>query len=190
MTLLFFIMIFIYQITKKMKTEHINFINYIEGIKTCLKNTHWASENNSEHIRMDEFADIVSDFEDSISEEFQGIEGQIKDNEVKPIEYTFSNVKNLLQDINSKTMELYDSLENDKTYIGVKSEIESFVHNINKYAYLFKLSLKDDTNNTEANKESNDTDENNNVSENTIKLTHEDLKNIIKESVKYYLNNI
>lgn len=173
-----------------MKTEHIDFINYIEGIKTCLKNTHWSSVNNSEHVRMDEFADVVSDFEDSVSEEFQGIEGQIQDNEVKPIEYTFSDVNKLLQDIKSKTMELYDSFENDKTYIGVKSEIESFIHDINKYSYLFKLALKDDTNNTETNDKSKDSDEDNNVSENTIKLTHEDLRNIIKESVKYYLNNI
>lgn len=172
-----------------MKKEHIDYINYLEGIKTCIKNTHWASVNNSEHTRMDELADTVSDFEDEISEEFQGLDGQIKDNEVKPIEYTFSTVDSLLNDIKSKTMELYDSLENDKQYIGVRSEIESFIHSINKFKYLFKLALKEKKNDETKEDEENDNDVNEAI-KNVVKISEKDLQDIINESVKLYLNYI
>lgn len=153
-----------------MKKEHIEYINFIEGIKTTIKNTHWSSVNNSEHIRMDEFADIIAEYEDTIAEEFQGIEGQIEDNEINPLSYTYSNPKKLLNDVKAKTIELYKTLENDIEYIGVRSEIESFIHEINKYKYLFKLALKEESN--------------------VFELTENDLKDIITETVRNYITKI
>lgn len=157
-----------------MKQEHIDYINYIEGIKTTLKNTHWSSKNNSEHVRMDEFADIVSEFEDKISEEFQGIEGQIQDNQVQPKEYTFTNVETLLNNIKDETLTIYKNLQDDIEYIGICSEIESFIHDINKYKYLFRLSLKNESK----------------IKENYINLTDTDLKNIVNEAIRSYLKKI
>lgn len=153
-----------------MKKEHIEYINFIEGIKTTIKNTHWSSVNNSEHVRMDEFADIIAEYEDTIAEEFQGIEGQVDDNEVKPISYTYSNPKKLLNDVKEKTIELYKTLENDIEYIGIRSEIESFIHEINKYKYLFKLALRAESK--------------------VFKLTENDIKDIITETVRNYIKKM
>ena len=43
-----------------------------------------------------------------------------------------------INDVLIKTKLFYKSIPNDIDYVGIKSETESFIHNIKKYIYLFK----------------------------------------------------
>ena len=38
-----------------------------------------------------------------------------------------------------KTEEFYNRIPQDTCYVGIKSETETFIHNIFKYKYLFEL---------------------------------------------------
>ena len=53
----------------------INFLNRLEGWKTKCKNLHWAAPKKNIHVYLDEFLEILSDYQDSLAEEYQGLLG-------------------------------------------------------------------------------------------------------------------
>lgn len=48
----------------------INFLNQLEGWKTKCKNLHWAAPKKNIHVYLDEFLGILSDYQDSLAEEY------------------------------------------------------------------------------------------------------------------------
>ena len=57
--------------TTQISTElfFINFINKLEGFKTKCKNLHWSAPKKNIHVYLDEFLDVISDYQDSIAED-------------------------------------------------------------------------------------------------------------------------
>ena len=55
----------------------IDFLNQIEGWKTKCKNLHWAAPKKNIHVYLDEFLEILSDYQDSLAEGYMGILGTI-----------------------------------------------------------------------------------------------------------------
>lgn len=51
----------------------IDFLNQIEGWKTKCKNLHWAAPKKNIHVYLDEFLEILSDYQDSLAEGYMGI---------------------------------------------------------------------------------------------------------------------
>lgn len=47
----------------------------MEGWKTKCKNLHWAAPKgaNNVHVRLDEFLDIISDYQDTVAEGIMGV---------------------------------------------------------------------------------------------------------------------
>ena len=61
----------------------INFLNQLEGWKTKCKNLHWAAPKKNIHVYLDEFLDILSDYQDGLAEEYMGILGKMQPNVIK-----------------------------------------------------------------------------------------------------------
>ena len=128
-------------VVEEISTEQkiINFINIIEGWKTKCKNLHWSAPKKNIHVYLDEFLSILSDYQDSLAEEYQGIERRIQPNEIKGNSGSATNALDFICEVRDETINFYNSLPQEPLYKGIISECETFIHNINKYKYLFGL---------------------------------------------------
>lgn len=128
-------------VVKDVQMVDITFISKLEAFKTKCKNLHWSAPNESIHVRLDEFLSELSDYEDSIAEEVMGISGKFKPTDINPALFTniqsITNASEFIEAISKETNIYYDSL--CEHCPGLKSETETFIHNINKYKYLFSL---------------------------------------------------
>ena len=117
----------------------INFLNQLEGWKTKCKNLHWAAPKKNIHVYLDDFLSVISDYQDSIAEDYQGILGHMQPNAIKGIPCDCLNAIDFIKEVSVKTEEFYNKIPQDTCYVGIKSETETFIHNIFKYKYLFEL---------------------------------------------------
>lgn len=118
----------------------INFINRLEGWKTKCKNLHWAAPKRNIHVYLDDFLEIISDYQDSLAEEMQGILGHMSPNKISGIESDALNAMDFILEVKNFTLKFYSSIPDSVEYAGIRSECETFIHNIWKYKYLFELS--------------------------------------------------
>lgn len=117
----------------------INFINQLEGWKTKCKNLHWASFKKNIHTYLDDFLEILQDYQDSLAEEEMGIYGRMLPNVIEGTTSLSINAKEFIREVRTKTLTFYEKIPSDSLHAGIKSECETFIHNINKYVYLFSL---------------------------------------------------
>lgn len=117
----------------------INFLNQLEGWKTKCKNLHWAAPKKNIHVYLDEFLDILSDYQDGLAEEYQGLLGHMQPNVIRGIESNTLNAIDFIKEVKKRTEEFYNKISEGNSYAGIKSECETFIHNILKYKYLFEL---------------------------------------------------
>ena len=117
----------------------ISFINKIEGWKTKCKNLHWAAPKKNIHVYLDEFLDILSDYQDGLAEGYMGILGRMQPNVVKGIASDSLNAIDFINEVRTATLAFYDKIPQETIYKGITSECETFIQSINKYKYLFEL---------------------------------------------------
>ena len=117
----------------------INFINKLEGFKTKCKNLHWSAPKKNIHVYLDEFLGILSDYQDSVAEDYQGILGHMQPNVIEGIKSQSLNAIDFINEVKIATETFYNNIPDDICYVGIKSETETFIHNIFKYKYLFEL---------------------------------------------------
>lgn len=157
-----------------MKSSILVYINKLQAYRTAIKNIHWSSNNMSEHKLFDDIGDTVSDVQDEVAEMAQGIYGKLKFNELKPKRYNITSSKKMLQDLLSTTETFLQTLNRNKSLVGIKSVIENFVGELNKYLYLLDFCLKEDLKRRLKNQ----------INENKIVISESDLRNIIREAIK------
>lgn len=122
------------------KTEiFIAFINRLEGWKTKCKNLHWAAPKKNIHVYLDEFLTILSDYQDSLAEEYQGLLGHMQPNAIKGTPSEVLNALDMILEIKIETLKFYETIPTGVEYSGIRSECETFIHNVLKYKYLFEL---------------------------------------------------
>lgn len=123
----------------------INYINVLEGAKTKIKNLHWGAKNlpNSDkrgaHLYLDDFLEIVGDFQDTIAESSSGILGEMDLNAISGVGLTCTTPRDLISILIDKTTAFYENLPSGTVYTGIKSETEVFIKDLTKYKYLFRL---------------------------------------------------
>lgn len=117
----------------------ISFINLLEGWKTKCKNLHWAAPKKNIHVYLDEFLDVISDYQDGLAEEYQGLLGHMQPNVVKGTPSDALNAMDFINEVKAGTNKFYENIPEGTLYAGIKSECETFIHNILKYKYLFEL---------------------------------------------------
>lgn len=157
-----------------MKSSILVYINKLQAYRTAIKNIHWSSNNMSEHKLFDDIGNTVSDVQDEVAEMAQGIYGKLKFNELKPKRYNITSSKKMLQDLLSTTETFLQTLNRNKSLVGIKSVIENFVGELNKYLYLLDFCLKEDLKRRLKNQ----------INENKIVISESDLRNIIREAIK------
>lgn len=60
----------------------LTYVNVLEGIKTQIKNVHWASlrlpnsDKRGAHLYLDDFLEVVGNFQDLVAESAMGITGE------------------------------------------------------------------------------------------------------------------
>ena len=126
-----------------MKSVIMKYINTIHGYRVAVKNLHWSAKNMSEHKLCDEISSLLDENEDMIAEICQGIHGKININELKPIKYKISTTQTMLSDLLKVSEKFYNQIKG-KQYIGLRSVMENFMGEINKYQYLIKFCIKED----------------------------------------------
>ena len=117
----------------------ISFINLLEGWKTKCKNLHWAAPKKNIHVYLDEFLDILSDYQDGLAEGYMGILGKMQPDVIKGTPSDALDAFNFISEVKSATIAFYDKIPQGTVYKGIASECETFIQNINKYNYLFHL---------------------------------------------------
>lgn len=140
-------------INKKEKNQEeffLDYINFLEGIKTHCKAMHWGIANvdvkskRGAHIYLDDFLKIISDYQDMIAETTQGIFGNyITLNNIKGKSVpqgVAENPHDFCQWLQNNVINFYNSL-NLLCLVGIKSETETFIKEIQKYNYLFNLCI-------------------------------------------------
>ena len=157
-----------------MKSSILVYINKLQAYRTAIKNIHWSSSNMSEHKLFDDIGNTVSDVQDEVAEIAQGIYGKLKFNELKPKRYNITSSKKMLQDLLSATETFLQTLNRNKSLVGIKSVIENFVGELNKYLYLLDFCLKEDLKRRLKNQ----------INENKIVISESELRSIIREAIK------
>jgi hypothetical protein len=124
----------------------LTYVNVLEGIKTQIKNVHWASlklpnsDKRGAHLYLDDFLEVVGNFQDLVAESAMGITGEsFEFNTVRGVPFHASSTDELIKYIQNKTVEFYDAIPKETIYAGIKSETETFILNINQYVFRFKL---------------------------------------------------
>lgn len=117
----------------------IDFLNKLEGWKTKCKNLHWSAPKKNIHVYLDDFLDILSDYQDGLAEGYMGIAGKLQPNVLKGTQSNVLNAFDFIALVKNNTLEFYNKIPKDVLYKGIASECETFIQNINKYDYLFHL---------------------------------------------------
>lgn len=123
----------------KQNSTCIKFICALEGFKTRCKNLHWAAPKKNIHVYLDEFLDILSDYQDALAEGYMGIVRQMDANDINGIPCDADNALSFINEVIDRTLEFIDSLPNESRWAGIKSETETLIQNEYKYKYLFGL---------------------------------------------------
>lgn len=162
-----------------MKRNVLSFVNKLQSYKTAIKNLHWSSKNMSEHKLWDDIADSVANIQDEVAEIAQGLFGKIKPNELKPRRYNITNSKKTLNDILKDTKVFYSTIKRGETFVGIRSSVEAFMGEMEKFKYLMDMCIKEDIRRNM--KES--LNESKQQTSNKVKLTENQLKNLIREAI-------
>lgn len=115
------------------------YLNFIEGAKTRLKNIHWGEKDNSKHIYLDDLSDEVSDFEDKIAEAGQSGFGRFKDGEVQGDEIEESDPIKICQMIFDRTVGFRKELEGKDYFNGEISWIDDFLASLKQSKYRLQM---------------------------------------------------
>ena len=122
----------------------LDYINKCEGWKTAIKQLHWDADNLSQHKLCDEIAEKIADFQDQIAEVEQSISGKLKLNKLKPTSYKVKNLRSFVQDVLDDTNVFFKKIPNNDNYVGMKSDCEAFLSEMQRELYLVNFTLKED----------------------------------------------
>lgn len=128
----------------------IEFIAFLEGYAIRFKEFHWNAGGKSLHEAAEKAYDLVYALEDSIAEDMMGwMDSKIKPGSINPVfpaetcgapqEHIALNLHEVLNMLKDDAFSFYTKIENNNNFIGIRSELENFLHEINQLVYLAKL---------------------------------------------------
>lgn len=172
-----------------MKKLILDYINKMEGWKTAIKSLHWDADNLSQHKLCDDIADRIADFQDQVSEVEQAISGNLSINTLKGTTYKIKDLKSFIQDVLDDTNVFYKKVKKlGDDYIGMASDCESFLSDMQRNLYLANFTLKEDLKRRLKNRINESRMEYIIESKNAnYTLTESELKNLLRSSVQNVL---
>lgn len=123
----------------------LSYLNKCEGWKTAAQELHWDSNSISQHELCDKISEAIAEQEDKIAEVEQSITGKLKRGTIKPEPYKVESLKKFVQDILDETNTFLKQIEKEgDAYIGMKSDCESFLSDMQRNLYLVNFTIKED----------------------------------------------
>lgn len=117
-----------------MKKEHIDFICNIHGYLIRLKEIHWNTNNNSQHLLCDEILDDLSDCEDRFTECAMGIAGDhFKIGDLKPYLPNSTELIPMLRELEGDIVTFRKKLNENEW--GLTNVIDDMLESCGKYKY-------------------------------------------------------
>lgn len=117
-----------------MKKEHIDFICNIHGYLIRLKEIHWNTNNNSQHLLCDEILDDLSDCEDRFTECAMGIAGDhFKIGDLKPYLPNSTELIPMLRELEGDIVTFRKKLNENEW--GLTNIIDDMLESCGKYKY-------------------------------------------------------
>jgi len=124
------------------------FVEKLEIFKTKIKALHWDANSLSQHELCDDIAEKIADFQDQVSEVEQSISGKLPKEMFKPTNQEFGEVgtlKEFVESVIDCTNDFYKKLgEKGDKYIGMRSDCESFLSDMQRKLYLVNFTLKEE----------------------------------------------
>ena len=127
----------------------LDFLALLEGYALRFKEFHWDSNRKSMHELSEKVYDLVYELEDSIAEDMMGFtDSKIVPGSINPImpnnetlsqeniEQDFIDTLNILR---NDTFSFYKKIEHNVNFVGIRSEIENFLHELSQTIYLSKM---------------------------------------------------
>lgn len=127
------------KVEKQEKKVFNEYLNFIEGAKTRLKNIHWGEEDNSKHVYLDDLSEEVGEFEDKIAEAGQAGFGRFKDGEIQGDKVEEDDPVKICQMIFDRTIEFRKELEGKDEYNGEISWIDDFLASLKQSKYRLQM---------------------------------------------------
>ena len=118
-----------------MKKDYIDFICYLHGYLIRIKEIHWNTSNNSEHLLCDEIHGDLMDCEDKFAECCMGIEGKhFQIGKLLPMIPNSENLLSVLKDLEKDILSMKKKC-NDTTESGLTNILDEMMQCVNKYKY-------------------------------------------------------
>lgn len=128
----------------------IEFIAFLEGYAIRFKEFHWNANGKSSHEVAEKAYELVYALEDSIAEDMMGwTDSKIKPGSINPVfpaetsgapqEHIALPLHAVLSMLKDDAFSFYTNIENNNNFIGIRSELENFLHEISQLIYLAKL---------------------------------------------------
>ena len=117
-----------------MKKEYIEFICTIHGHLIRLKEIHWNTTNNSEHLLCDEISDNLSDCEDRFTECAMGLSKKhFKIGDLVPYLPNSENLTDMLIELESDIISFRKTLKENEW--GLTNVLDDMLESCGKYQY-------------------------------------------------------
>lgn len=117
-----------------MKKEHVEFICSLHGYLIRLKEIHWNTNNNSEHLLCDEILDSLSDCEDRFTECAMGLsETHFKVGKLVPYLPNSENLKSMLKELQDEVIDFKKTLKDNES--GLINVLDDMLECCGKYRY-------------------------------------------------------
>lgn len=116
-----------------------DYANFLEGVKTRIKNIHWGELDNSKHVYLDDLIDELLDYEDKIMEAGQSGFGRFGDGEINGEKIEENDPIKLIDLIIERTKDFHQVIEDNIDYIGEMSWIEDFLATLKQTKYRLQL---------------------------------------------------
>ena len=118
-----------------MKKLYVDFICSLHGYLIRLKEIHWNTNNNSEHLLCDDISDALSDCEDRFTECAMGMEGvHFRIGDLKPMLPRAESLIPMLKELEGEIIDIEGKLT-DKKDVGLINVLDEMVENCNKFKY-------------------------------------------------------
>lgn len=118
-----------------MKKEYVNFICSLHGYLIRVKEIHWNTNVNFEHLLCDEIEDCISDCEDRFTECAMGMEGvHFRVGDLKPMLPHATSLIPMLKELEKEVVDMEQKLTN-KLDAGLINILDELLENCNKFKY-------------------------------------------------------
>lgn len=117
-----------------MKKKFIEFINLLHGYLIRIKEIHWNTESNAQHLLCDDIQDTVMDIEDRFAECAMGMDGNhFKIGDLEPMVPNAEELLPMLKELEGDIKDMKEDIDEEDG--GLLNILDEALELVNKYKY-------------------------------------------------------